>query len=94
MKLRLEPNVIIPLGVTKKFMGTWDEEQSTDEDSGEPEFNAEIEYPPMNYSGEIYWNEMSYHRLTQTSLCWNYDLYSNGNWSFEEDRKRIKLMTE
>ena len=71
-------------GTIKKFMSRCDEQELTENDPDEGDDNSElaleIKYPPLNYSGDFYWNEMSYHRLTQTTVCWNYDYYADGNW--------------
>jgi hypothetical protein len=82
MKLQLEYNVIVPLGVCKKFMSKWNDITTEEEctDDGEVELPIEIKYPPIDYSGDIYWNEMSYHRLKDKSTDYCYDLYSSNNW--------------
>jgi hypothetical protein len=87
MKLKIEESVIVPLGVIKKFMSQCDELDFSDDDPDNSEFdpdnsefNHEIKYPPVNYNGDFYWNEMSYRRLTDTTLTWSYDFYSNGDW--------------
>ena len=62
-------------------MAKWDEELAVDEDlEDDPEFSNEIEYHPLEYVGEIHWNEMSFHKYTETSTTWHYDFYSQGNW--------------
>jgi hypothetical protein len=83
MRPKIEPNVIIPLGVCKRFMSKWKQEvviELEDDESEDFNLEEEIEYPPLGHTGEIYWKEMSYNRLTQNITCWNYDYYSNGNW--------------
>jgi hypothetical protein len=78
MRLKLE-DIEIPLGTVKPFMSCWDSKWCGDNDCGS-EFELEIAYPPIGYSGEIYWNEFSYRRYTDTSLTWTYDVYSCGEW--------------
>ena len=80
MKLRLEQNVIVPLGTIKKFMVQCDEQDLSEDDPDNAELELEIQYPSLAYDGDFYWNEMSYHRLLDTSLTWNYNIYSDGDW--------------
>ena len=86
MKLKLEAKAVVPLGTINKFMSHINEQELTedDPDTGDDnsELTLEIEYPPLNYDGNFYWNEMSYHRLTQTLTCWSYDYYADGEWNW------------
>jgi hypothetical protein len=73
MKLHLEPDVVIPLGITGKFLSKWDEDLS-DEDDDDSEFEFELFYlpellcDPIDCKYETEWREMSYNRLTENSL--------------------------
>jgi hypothetical protein len=81
MKLHLD-DTVIPLGTVRGFMYWWDEEETEEELDLDTEycFLLDIKYPPLDYTGEIYWNEFSYNCYTQNSLTWSYDFYSMGNW--------------
>jgi hypothetical protein len=84
MRLQLE-DIPVPLGTCSKFMKKWDENLLNDDDDSEDNpdnnqrFELEIKYPPLDYDGEIYWSEFSFHRYVETSLTWHYDIYSCEN---------------
>ena len=78
--MKLEPNVIIPFGTYRRCLQRYDEFFMGKEEEIS-DFDIPIRFPPLGYSGEIYWSEMSYHKFTENSLSWNYDEYSCGDWS-------------
>lgn len=78
--MKLEANVVIPFGVIKKFLARYDEVFVGKEEEIS-DFDLEIKYPPLEYTNDFYWNEMSYNRFTEGSLSYNYDEYSCGDWS-------------
>jgi len=70
-------DVVIPLGTVRKFLKRWDETFLNDLDEIVSDFELPIKYPKKERA-EIFWGEMSYNYLTDTSLTWNYSYYSGG----------------
>jgi hypothetical protein len=79
MKLKLE-NIEVPLNTIKPFMSKWNACWCGDESCCDGDFEIPIKYPPLEYDGDYFWDEMSYYRFRDTNLTWNYDLYSCGEW--------------
>lgn len=78
--MKLAKEVVIPLGTCKRYMSHWDETLAVEdnENDSDEDFTTEIKYPPLEYDGEIYWNECSYRKYKDTSLTWVYDKYADG----------------
>ena len=82
-RLKLE-NIEVPLGTIKPFMEAWDKDWCGDNDC-ESDFELSVKYPPIDYDGEIVWEEMSYYQFKDTCTCYRYDYYANGSWCDEEE---------
>ena len=77
MRLKLV-DIPLPLGICRKFLARWDENFLNDLGEEITDFDLEIKYPPLDYDGEIFWNEFSYRKYRDTSLTWVYDEYADG----------------
>ena len=78
--MKLEPDVIIPFGMHRRYLQRYDENFMGKEEEIN-DFDLEIPYPPIDYENEFFWREMSYNQFTENSLSWNYDEYSCGDWN-------------
>lgn len=76
--MKLDKSVVIPFGVTRKYLERYDEIFIGQEEIIS-DFDLDIIYPEKENT-EIIWGEMSYRQFTETSLTWNYDFYSQGSW--------------
>ena len=76
MKLTLV-DVPIPMGLVKSFMSNCCDLELQEEPDDESDFEPVYK---LGNDRTYVWPEMSYNRLTEGSLDFNFDFYANTNW--------------